>query len=445
MVSFSGVGSGLDLSSVVDSLVAAERTPIAGLTTRKNATNTQVSTLGDLITKMTALASKAKELDSSSELTTLKVASAKESRVTATVTGDAAPANYSIRVNALATTQSNKSNLFTTKDPVGIGNLGITVGTDTTINVAIDDTMSLDDIAIAINASEARVTASVVDDGTGYRLLVTGKDPGAKNAITFNEEVGVSLGLGSGVVRSASDAEVEIDGLTIKRDSNHISDLFPGLTLDLHSLSTAGEEDAIISVERDQNGLREKVQSFVDAYNDVAKVLYSQLHKDPSSTDQVSKSQLLGDSALRGLQRQLGNLTSGAYAHDGSNISFGSLGISLSADGSLSIDAAKFDQVTGADPTALSDLFAGGADSLTSRIAGIVSDYTKSGTGILVSKRDGLSSRIDDFDDQIAKIEDRATKLGDRMRSTFTALDQTVSALQTQQSQLMATLFGQAS
>jgi flagellar hook-associated protein 2 len=428
------------MSALIDGLIAAERIPIRGLEQRKTATSQRISTLGEIISKLKALEAKAKELDAPSELAAYQVTSSNEARVTARVSSDVTPGSHTVRVNALAAAQINRSKSYATINPPGNGTLEIRVGSDPKVTINFNNSMTLEDIAAAIDGSAARVGASVIHDGSGYRIVVTGDDAGTANAVTFTEKSGTKLGFdSSSLVQAASNASIVFDGLAITRTSNTIDNLIPGVVLELHSVRPAGEADAIISVSRDPKAVREKLQGFVDAYNEVAKLVARELGK---SGETVSKGQMLGDSTLRSLQRKLGGIAGAAFAHGGTNIALGSVGIGLASDGTLSIDASKFDAKYDADPDAIADLFAGGGQSFTARVSSLVTEYTRAGTGVLVAKQSGLESRVDDYEAQIGRIESRATELGERLRKTFAALDQKVSALQTQQQQLSAVLFG---
>jgi flagellar hook-associated protein 2 len=428
------------MSDLIDGLVAAERLPIRALEQRQSATNQRISTLGDLVSKLKALQAKAKELDSTSELKARSVTSSQESRVTSTITGEATPGPHSVRVISLAAAQIDRSIAMPTNQAPGTGYFDIQVGTDDPVGIGFDPTMSLDDVARQINDSGARVKASVVDDGSGFRLVVTAEEPGVANAVSFTETGGMSLGFdGTSLVRAASDASIELDGLPVTRTTNTITDLVPGLTLDLHSQQPLGEPAAVVTVSENPEGLREKMAGFVEAYNEVAKLIKRELTK--TGEGDVSKGQMLGDSTLRSLQKKLGSIATSAFSHNGDTLALGSVGITFAGDGTLSVDDTKFDAVYKADPDAIGNLFAGGSGSLTSQLFDLVDDYTESGTGILTAKKEGLESRIDDYEKQVSRIEARATELGDRLRQTFTALDQTVSALQQQQQQLLS-LFG---
>jgi len=418
-ITFSGLASGLDTGSIVDQLVKVERIPISRLTERRTDAEKRISTLADLTTKLKALKTAAEAMDRPGELVPMTGKSSDESKVKLTGTPSSA-GSWQVVVTSLAAAETTGSRGFATKDAgaVAAGTLSVTVGADAAIDISYDADDSLDEIAAKINSSGARATASVVHDGTSYRLLVTSKETGKANALSF-ADTGAEL-------TPATDAELTVGGLPVKRSSNTVEGIVPGVTLDLQATGSS-----TISAARDGEGQKALVQKFVDAYNAVAQVVGRELRYSGTTKGEES---LFGDSALQGLQRRMGGMISGSFAHGANTTSLRDFGVKLQGDGTLQLDAAAFSKAVDADPSKLEHLFVGqgGASAMAASVRTLATEYTATGTGTLDAKKTGLQALIKGFNSQIERIDNNATVLGDRLRLQFSRLEQTMSALQGQ-------------
>ena len=434
-ITFSGLASGLDSSSIIDQLVALERAPAQTLEARKGDLNSHKSIVSGLVSRFKSLSEVADGLLEPTEIRAASASSSNEEQIGVSVSGSALPGTYSIRVNQLASGETSSSSAFGTADAgvVGTGDVTITVGTEAPITINYTASDSLYDIAARINDSEANVSASVLFDGSQYRLMVSSNETGADSAISFSE-TGSALGLalpGSELV-SAQNAEIEMNTITIQRSTNTFSDVLDGVTLNVLKESQVSDPDTVVTIARDIDGQRAKIQGFVDAFNSVVDSLNAQLTYN--GVDRGTDT-LFGDGTLQGLQRRLSATVTNTYTHNSGTISLGELGIRLDATGKLSIDSTVFDAAVNGDPEALENLFAGdGADGIAQTFVDMVEQYTRSGDGIFTVKTDGIDDRIDALDDQIQNIEDSAAALGDRLLRQFTALEEIMATLTSQQS-----------
>ncbi len=306
MINFSGLASGLDSASIIDQIVAAETAQATSLQIRQAGLNAQKTKVGELSGLLKSLETAAEEIDTIGELRAAKGESSNEDRVAVAVSSLAQPGIYAMRVTGLAAAQSNVSATFA--DPAAAfgsaGSLDITVGGDAAVNIAWADTESLADVAGAINASEARVNATVLFDGTDYRLMVTAEETGTDNAVTFAETgPGVlSLnGVGNQLV-AATDAQFSLNGLAMTSGTNVVSDSLTGVTFTLATTHDVGEPDTTVEVARDPEAQREVVGKFVDAFNEIADFLENELGY--TGTTKGSDS-LFGDSTIRSLLSNL--------------------------------------------------------------------------------------------------------------------------------------------
>lgn len=446
-ISFSGLASGLDSSSIIQQLMQLERQPVRRLQQRQRVFDTQADKLRSIRTKLTALQDAAGALSEREDVLTAAARSSDEGVFTATVSGVPASGASAVHVSRLARAETTYSDAVAASDQAGLfgtGTLTIQVGSDAAVDVAVDASDTLESVVSKINASDADVTAGLVFDGSSYRIRVSGNQTGASRAIAFTE-AGTTLGLDdpANELQAASDAAFTLDGLAMTRASNRFSDAIPGVTIELTGESPDATA-ATLEVTRDPEALREKVQGFVDAYNDVMRTInaefaYTGTRKGPES--------LSGDASLRSVQGRLRSAVSGAVAGtSGAYTTLASIGIESNTDGTLQLDAGALDEAIAADADAVADLLAGdaaaGLEGFVAGFDGTLESFVDDATGIVSQRIDSLEGRTRDIDDQIDRLELRLDDTEQRLRQQFASLEQLVSGLQAQGNQMTAALAG---
>ena len=260
VISIAGLGSGLDVEGLVSTLTEVERTPITQLEARQRQVNSAKTTISQFSTRLSALQTAARALSTRDGFTSF-TATSSDTALVASANGGAAAGAYDIEVFALAREQrtwsGNQASQSTALNMAGT--LSLTVGANPAVNVTIANTDTLSDIASKISSSGARVQASVLFDGSNYRLQVRGLDSGAANTVTFGE-TGFTLGLANpaNTYQTAQDASLRIDGptgVTVTRPTNQITGVIDGVTLALTRTTTtaarvtvAGDSTALKSV-----------------------------------------------------------------------------------------------------------------------------------------------------------------------------------------------------
>jgi flagellar hook-associated protein 2 len=434
----SGLASGIDTNSIVDKLVQLESQPLAALKKRQAAYQTQVSTLGDLASKLAALGTAARALASGGALGTK--ATGGSQAFSATTGSGAVPGSYDVQVTQLAAPAKWRSDAFGAGEALVGGTLTLTVGADHW-DVRVQDGDSLADLAFGIRQSGAPVSAVILTDDQGTHLSVTTRNTGyagatAASALGMTFETTGLAGKAPGLVEKqpARNATFTVDGLPFTRPTNTVTDALPGTTLTLKAQGGAAETLAISS---DAEATRAKLQTYVDAYNAVAKVIQGQLDVT-KDTDRAST--LAGDGTLRMLQgalQGLGSATVGASTVR----SLADLGVRNERDGTLSIDAATLTSALGRDPAAVNALFADADAGLGARVTSLVDTYTLPSSGLLTARQSGLAQQLRQLTDQQDRLQLRIDAYRDGLMAQFTAMESTVSSLKnigtflTQQSQ----------
>jgi flagellar hook-associated protein 2 len=418
-------------------LVSAEKSSETQYTSQQTTISNQKSIVDALTSSVASLGSLADDLALPSTLQ-MRTASASDTHISVAASGSATSTVHDIRVSQIAAAQVASSNAYTgdTAGIAGTGSVQLTSGT-LTATINYDSTDTLSSIATKINNANAGVSASVLFDGTKYRLMVASKATGTANAATFTE-TGTGLGLSNSanVKVPAKDAKLSIDGVDIVRSTNVIDDAIPGITITANSIQAATDPDTSVTVSNDTSSLTDKLSSFVSAFNSVAGSVASQLTYNASATTQ---SALFGDSTMRSLQGALNAFASQTFG----TMHLDDLGLSLDKDGLMTLDSTKLTTALQANPDAITSLFVTGG--LAKSVSDMSKMYSEAGDGILVTKSAGLTDRNKLLQDSIDQIEQNATALQTRLQDQFTQMEAALSTMQSQSSYITQMLSSSSS
>lgn len=434
-LSLGGLASGIDTGSLVDGLMGVARQPVNALTTKKSEVDAASQTISNLSSRLSALKTAALALSTSVGFSSF-TASSSDAAVVATATGSASTSSYSINVTALARAQKTRSqSVASSSTALGTaGSLAIKIGTGDPINVAITATDTLSDVAAKISASGARVAASVMNDGTGSRLILQGLDTGAENAFTITE-TNVSFGLNdSGATyEAAQDAAFTVDGMAVTSKTNQVTGVVAGVKLALTKVTTS---PATVQVSTDPAALKTKVTAFVNAYNDFVNSGHAAAgYAGTKATNPT----LAADSAVRTALHRIGGLMSNAVpGTSGTYRTFANIGITGRRDGTLAFDTAKLEAALTADPASVRKLFV--TDAATGA-TGLMSTFMSTVDGLITGEGSPIQARLTSLGTRSKRLSDQATKMETRLKDyeaqlkkQFTQMDQLVGKYQAMQS-----------
>ena len=385
-----GIGSGVDINGLVTQLVEAEKElPSLRLDTREAELQAQLSSYGLLKGAMSSFSTAISSLRYASTVSGIKADISDPDILSTSVSITADEGSHSIEVVKLAQSHALASAAFEDETTsVGTGTLSFTFGKTTydtdgdyvsfaanedkvTQEIEITDG-SLTGIMDAVNEADIGVTASIVNIGSdGYKLLFTSDDLGANNSleITVTDDetdnldmVGLSqLAFNKDAPNNmeetvtAQDSEVKYNGLTVTRETNYVTDLVKGLSINLKSVSDAGKP-VIVDVVKDTGELKDKVNEFVNAYNELNSTIASQTSYDAQTN---TAAVLLGDTIVRSMTTQMRQIMGDVITlGDNRTVSLATVGITTLEDGSLVLDEAKFEEVAEADPKIVANLLA---------------------------------------------------------------------------------------
>lgn len=475
MASLSSVGvsgTGLD-ESVITKLVAIEKQPAEALTTKNTTLQTKVSTWGKIQSAFSSLKDAANKLTQSDFWTGTTATSSNDTAVSVSTTSSAAPSSYAVTVSQLAQGQMVASSAFGSKTAaVGEGTLRIELGTYVTNNsvappavtfnakaaaTAVDISIgpgdnTLEKIRDRINGANAGITASIVNDAAGSRLVMRGAN-GETNAfkVTVTENASVpglsalaytaESGGTSAMTRSqsAQNALATINGLPITSESNTLSDVVDGVSLTLKQTTAT---PANITVAQDTASISKGVNDFISAYNSVVSTIRVQTLYDEASK---TAGPLQGDSTARGLLSQMRNLITSDSTATSSFARLFDMGIVTNTDGTLKMTTSKFNDAMGSKLADMQKYFANSDDVVAAnngmgqRIKNLASQILDT-NGAIANSTDGLKATIKRNTTKIDSINDRASLYEARLRQQYTALDASYSKLSGLQSYVTAQL-----
>ncbi|MGB0865629.1 MAG: flagellar filament capping protein FliD [Granulosicoccaceae bacterium] len=448
-----GIGSGLDVNSIVESLVAAERAPATARMDSKEAQlQVKISALGAMKSALSDFRGTFSDLKTTSTFNSRTATLSNEETMEAEAGTAATPGIYEIKVTQLAQGQKMVSGGFESEAAaVGSGELTVTVGDKDYLVEIPEDTKSLADIRDAINSTlqGEGVTASLlnVDDGEGgthTRMTITSGQTGSDGEITITAnadpitdgEPGLqSLVDGMEELVAAQDAIVEIDGLSVTSSSNTLSNVIGGVTLTLNAADL--EESTTLTIAEDNSSFTAEINKFIEGYNALQDALSA---ADSYDSDSQTSGALFGDSVLRGFRLSM-STTIGYIDRDSLSpySSLAAMGVTTNESGQLELDESKLNAALENGFDDVVDFFTHEETGFAQRLDDFVYGYSKF-DGIVQGRLDGLDARVDDITDQRYALEERVASVEARYRSQFQALDQMMSQLSTTSSYLAAQL-----
>ena len=432
-----GLGSGLDIGSLVSQLVAAEGQPaVFRLDTKEARLQADLSSIGTLKSALSDFQDIVKELNDPDTFLARRAQTSNVDLFTASADTSAVASSYDIEVVQLAEAAKVRSGDFSAAtDVVGTGTLDISLGASS-FQVTVDtNNQTLEGIRDAINAASDNpgIAASIVNVDGGTRLVLSSEKTGSANTIAItvtdddlnNTDVSGLSQLATAnltTLKTAQDAIINLDQQLVTRDSNSFSDVITGVTLNLKSadVGTTGT----LTIALNTTSVESKVNSFVEAYNSLADTMKS-LGAYNAETGLAGG--LQGDSSLRSVQNQIRQTLTNSV----SGLDFGTLseiGITTDTNGHLTIDEEKFDSVLSTDFSTVSELFAS-ENGLANSLEALIDGYIGS-NGTLGSRTESLQSRIESIDDDRERLDARLTALESRYTAQFTAMDILVGQLQ---------------
>ena len=429
-ISAAGIGSGLDVQSIVSQLMAIERQPLQRLQFKQSQLETQISAYGQLSSSLSTYQTAMDDLGSLDALRVFTTSSSNADVIDITASSSANLGTFDVEVVRLAEHHKMASAETLNTDTFGGKNndaLTIQVGADAAdiITVDLSTAKTLSEIRTAINddINNPGVSATIINGDAGnQKLVLTANDSGAASALSLSTSGKVKLGdfgfqtlNDIGGDTSLLDAEVVVDGYTITRSSNDISDVISGVTLNLVSADPGNAHT--LQINRDLEKVEESVQAFADAFNELRAQIKS-----------LRSGELEADSSLLSMERTMLSVLN-TPATGGVFSVLSEAGLSMQKDGNMTLSSSDLQTALQTDFDGVAQLFAAYTQGFANRLSTFADNWLGSG-GMLEARTDGLEARVENLVDRQISFERRLETIESRYLTQFSALDALVGQLQ---------------
>lgn len=448
-----GLGSGLDIGSMVKALVGADTAAKQAQITRQSSNNSaMISGIGSLRSALTAFQDAMKKLNDKNapSFNAYAAKSANEAVVKVTSSNTAVAGSYDIVVKQLATSSKVASQQFAggATSAISEGTLTISQGGKTyDLNVAAGATLQSVRDQINKEMGVNGISANIINEEGGSRLVLSSTTTGANTDISLSGISELQIdgttqlsGSGAGYITAkAQDAELTIDGLTIKSGSNTVSNAISGMTLELTGVSAKAADGTTtptaLTVSADNEGLKKSIQGFVDAYNTLQKAITSLTSTSRDENDKLVLGPLTNDPTTRSLLGDIRKVLSEVGAGDRLT-TLSQLGINTQKDGTLEFNSVKFTAAMDEKKLGpeVQELFTG-ADGIFERMNKAIDPYNAT-DGSLATRKANLDKTAKNLADQQAALDRRTESLTESLTKKYVALDAALGKMKAQAEQI---------
>ncbi len=442
-----GIGSSLDVKSIVTQLVALERKPLEKLQLAAATVQTKISVFGQIKSLVSALSDAVSKLSSVTGWNGVSATSSDTASVTASAIGGTQPTSFSVEVQTLAKAQSSYSMpLLPVGGAIGAGTLRLeigqyagavfTAGSGTPVDLTISATDTVADIASKINGANAGVTATVLSDASGERLLLSGKNTGAAAAFQLgvtsdsDGDPADALGLsrlvnGSVTNQAATNAASTVNGIPVTSATNTFASSVAGVTFVAVKETTA---PVTLTIAKDTATVRKNIEAFVKAYNEINNIL-----NEATKYDAATKTGglLQGDSTTLSLQSALRAAVQSVSTGSSLFQRLSDVGIGALRGGNLEIDSTKLGKAL-ENMDELKALFStttpGNAEGIGLRLKGLAQTLLAS-DGYFKRKDESLKRSLDNNARDQTRVNEKATRIETALNRRYSALDVQLTSL----------------
>jgi flagellar hook-associated protein 2 len=445
-----GVGSGLDLGSLLTSLTKAESAPLAAIQQQQASYTSKLSAYGQLNGAISALQTAAAALAKPAVFQGVTASSTATDVLTATALSSAQSGTYAVNVTQLSQAQSLATTGVAAAATYGVATLAFEFGTvgagiftadgtDRNDSIAIAASSTLADIAKAINANTTLgATASVINNGDPTKpnqLVLTSKRTGETSImkVTVTGDANLSTlmtydplavpNLEMHETAAALNTKLTVNGIPIISATNTVAGAVQDITMTVAKLGVS-----TLSVRSDTASAETAVAAFVTAYNSLQNIAAKLTAFDPTSK---SGATLLGDATLRNIQTRIRSVLTSAQAADSSGLTtLSQIGLSVQKDGTLAVDSTKLTAALGSKLTGVAHLFSGasGVGGYGTQLSSLLTGFTDT-NGMLTSATKGMTKSLVELGRQYEVTSERIDVTIARYKAQFTKLDVMISSM----------------
>ncbi|WGV21259.1 flagellar filament capping protein FliD [Pseudomonas putida] len=446
----SGIGSGIDTQAIVDSLVAAQKAPKqAQINTQTLKATTTLSSIGKIQAALDAFRGALTNMTDTNSFGGLSLKSSDEKVATVTMGTGAANGSFSLVVSKLATASKVSTKVYAG----GAGSVVNSGSTPTTLKISqsgkdydlsVPPGATLQQVRDSINSQfgVAGLSANVLTDASGSRLIITSTKMGEGSDITLSGNSGIDTGYT--VIDPPTDAEYTLDGIAMKSKTNDITDAVSGLNIKLVGTSpknaTSGElTPTVLSLSTSSTALKSGLKGFIDTYNALLTVLNTETKVTKNADGSMTAAALTGDASMRALMTSIREELN-AVSGKGTLKSLAAFGVTSSQDGGLlSLDDKKWDKAATSNAADLTSIF-NGKDGLLARLQKVTEPFAKASTGTLAERSKTLSESLTKLKTEQDTLDARMEALQKSLQDKYNNMDTLVTQLRQQQNSVLSTL-----
>lgn len=403
----------------------------------------QLTALGKVETALRAFRTAITEMNSStSSIVKNSATVSQEGYFSATADANALAGSYQVFVEQVATAHqvsaSMPANLDATTQVPTTGTLDFTINGETmtldlsTLDSDGDGIATVADLVSAINndSNNPGVNATLVRSNGQTYFMLSSTETGVANSVnvavsgtgqTWFEDALTNLN----EISAPQDAVIWLGaqgtGLQLTNSSNTFEGVINGVDLTVTKAQTSGEAPLSLSVGADQEGTKEQMNKIIEAYNSLMKTIdtYTSI-----GGEDTQRGVLASDPTIRSIESQLKTLVRGEF--EGMRLS--DLGIEISRDGTMKIDADKFEDAQTTNTAALESFFNGDGNLLDS-LDSLLDPYLQFSNGLFKSRKDALQQNISRIEDKQTALERKYDMAYDRYLKQFTQMNQLITKM----------------
>jgi flagellar hook-associated protein 2 len=435
-ISSPGLGSNLDVKSIVSQLVALEKKPLDTLKLQAATVQTKISAFGQIKSLVSTLADTLGKLTSVTGWNSVSATSSDSSAVSVSAIGGTLPTSFNVEVTTLAKAQATASAaVLPVGGAIGAGTLTFTPVGGAAVDVVVTGSDTLSDVASKINGANAGVSATILNDASGERLLLRSKNTGVAGGFALSvadgdgnaaDSLGLSrLVVGSTTTTDATDAAATVNGIPVSSSTNTFATTISGVTFTALKETTAPVD---ITVAKNTSDIQANIDAFVAAYNAINDTL-----NEATKYDAATKGAglLQGDSTALALQNSLRNAIQSVTSGSSVFTRLADVGITQQRGGNLLVDSSKL-EVGLANSDELKNMFrstgGGSADGIAVKIKAVTTSLL-SGNGFFQSKDSSLKLALSQNAKNQLQVNERVTKFEANLNARYSALDTKMASL----------------
>jgi flagellar hook-associated protein 2 len=418
--------------------VADQQATITALQTQQTTLGSQTGELSTIGTDLTNLDNAVEALsDPLGAFAAETATSSNSSVVNATASSTASAASHTITVNSLATTSSYYTNaLSSSSSTIANGSFQIQVGSNAPVTVTVNSSNdTLSQLAASVNSQNIGVTASVIQDATGYRLALVSDTSGAPGDIAVSSNTGTGLSFTKAV--TGSNASLVVDGIPISSASNTVSNVINGVTLNLGS--AAPNSSVAVNVSPDTSQATSAINNFVSAWNTLITEINGQFSV---ASDGTGGGVLDADNSLQQAQSMLLSAISYSVADNNGMVNLASIGVNMNDDGTLTVDNGALSSALSSNFSAVQNLMQNATSGFAQNMDSVIQTINAPNTGILSIDSQSITNTSQGLTDQINDLQAALATQEANLTTVYSQVNVTLQELPLLESQISQQLSG---